>query len=64
VNVTIRNLTGDVVESGAAAKPPNRNGRWVYKTTVAAPESGSLVVEAVAVNWPGKSGRGAQVVPG
>jgi len=62
VEVTVRHVAGGILEKGPAVKSLGDPQNWVYQATVTASESASLVVEAVAVNWPGKQGKRIELV--
>jgi hypothetical protein len=62
VEVTVRQLGGEVVERGLAARSQTDLRDWIYQTTAALTPPIDLVVEAAAVNWPGKQGSRPAVV--
>ena len=56
VEITVRQTGGEVVEKGSAVKSQSQPQNWVYQASVTVPGPANLIVEAVAVNWPGKWG--------
>ena len=66
VEVTVRQASGVVVEHGPAVRSPSEPRDWIYRTTVTVAGPATLVVEAVAMNWPGKRGNRLELlsVPG
>ena len=56
VEVAVRQVGGRLVEKGAAIKAEGDPDRWIYRTTATESAPADLVIEAEAVNWPGKRG--------
>jgi hypothetical protein len=54
VEVTVRQVDGELVERGLAIRSQADPRQWNYQTTVVVPTPANLVIEAVAVNWPSK----------
>jgi hypothetical protein len=64
VEVIIREGGGAKLETGQAARPINGDGYWVYQTTASASVPAGLTVEAIAANWPSRTGSRMQMLGG
>jgi hypothetical protein len=56
VDVTLRDQAGTVIESGLAAAPAQRHGNWLYTTKTTLPLGKTIVIEAVAHDYPCHAG--------
>jgi hypothetical protein len=62
VCVIIREAGGAQLEAGAAVRLAPGDPYWIYQTTVAALNPAGLTIEAIAVNWPGRSASRMQLL--
>ncbi len=62
VEVTVREAGGSVWESGPATKDELEPGAWLYQTKISLPNPTGLTVEAIAANWPGRTGHRVEIL--
>ena len=56
VHVVIRDLEGNIIESGSASEFPQNSGHWSYASTASVPSGTTIVVYASATDRPGGVG--------